>query len=63
MLYQKSENGWELHTTANGHLSCDNFVLKADDTDRVEELLRPKYGKIMKKSILLSAMITGQVYL
>lgn len=53
MHYQKNENGWELCTLANGHLSCDNFNLTADDIDRVEELLRPKYGKIMKKEHIM----------
>ena len=53
MLYKKSENGWILCTIANGHLSCDNFILKADDTDRVEKLLMTKYGEIMKKEHII----------
>lgn len=53
MLYQKNENGWELNRIANGHLSCDNFTLKTDDIDRVEKLLRPKYGEIMEKENII----------
>ena len=53
MLYKKSENGWELCTIANGHLSCDNFDLKVDDIDKVENVLRPKFGEIMKKEHIM----------
>ena len=53
MIIKKSENGWELCKIANRHLSCDNFILKPDDIDRVEKCLAPKYGKIMKKEHIM----------
>ncbi len=45
MLIAKSENGWELHTIANGRLSCDNFDLETSDIDWVESRIRQKFGK------------------
>ena len=53
MIHKKSENGWELSTIANGHLSCDNSVLTAEDIDRVEKLLMPEYGEIMEKEHII----------
>ena len=53
MLYKKSENGWELCTIANGHLSCDNPTLKADDIDSVEKLLMAKFGESMENEHII----------
>lgn len=49
MLIDKSKNGWELHTIANGHFSCENSNLLDNDIDRVEQLLQSKFADIMKK--------------
>ncbi len=49
MTCRKSENGWELCRIANEHLSCDNFCLKSEDIDRIEQVLQPKFGDRMKK--------------
>ena len=48
-MTEKSKNGWKLHKIANGHLSCDNFDLSPDDIDRIERMLRPRFGRSMKK--------------
>ena len=48
-LISKSANGWELHTIADGSLSCDNFQLDSNDIDEVERLLTAKFGKRMKE--------------
>lgn len=53
MLYHKSENGWELDTIANDHLSCDNFYLKPEHIDRIEQMLQLKFGDKMKKEHIM----------
>ena len=53
MLLGKSKNGWELHTIANGHLSCENSNLLPDDIDVIEQILRPKFVDIMKKEDIM----------
>ena len=48
-IISKSNNGWELHTVANGSLSCDNSKLDSNDIDIVEKMILPEFGKRMKK--------------
>ena len=45
----KSANGWELFTRADGSLSCENSDLCPDDTDRIEELLKPLFLEKIKE--------------
>ena len=49
MLCHKSENGWKLDTIANKHLSCENYNLKSEHIDRIEQMLQPEFGDKMKK--------------
>ena len=48
-IISKSDNGWELHTVANGSLSCENSKLDSNDIDVVEKMILPEYGERMKK--------------
>ena len=48
-IISKSDNGWELHTVANGSLSCENSKLDSNDIDVVEKMIQPEYGERMKK--------------
>ena len=48
-IISKSNNGWELHTVANGSLSCENSKLDSNDIDIVEKKILPEYGERMKK--------------
>ena len=48
-IISKSNNGWELHTVANGSLSCDNSKLDSNDIDVVEKMILPEFGERMKK--------------
>ena len=48
-IISKSNNGWELHTVANGSLSCENSKLDSNDIDVVEKMIQPEYGERMKK--------------
>lgn len=48
-IISKSDNGWELHTVANGSLSCDNSKLDSNDIDVVEKMILPEFGERMKK--------------
>ncbi|MBR4915163.1 MAG: hypothetical protein IKZ42_07795 [Clostridiales bacterium] len=48
-IISKSTNGWELHTVADGSLSCDNFKLSSDDIEIVEEMIMSEFGERMKK--------------
>lgn len=57
MRIAKSENGWELHTIANGKLSCDKFDLDATaaDINRVESNIRQKFGDVIdEEGIMVS---------
>lgn len=53
MLVMKSNNGWQLQTIANGHLSCEHFDLVPDDIDRIEQKLLPEFGDLMKKERII----------
>ena len=53
MLLDKSKNGWELRTIANGHLSCENDKLLPNDIDRIKKVLKPKFMDIMKKEHIM----------
>ena len=35
---------WDLIRIANGHLSCDNAAMKADEIDVVEKQIEEKFG-------------------
>ena len=48
-IISKSDNGWKLHTVANGSLSCENSKLDSNDIDVVEKMIQPEYGERMKK--------------
>lgn len=48
-IISKSDNGWELHTVANGSLSCENSKLDSNDIDVVEKMILPEFGERMKK--------------
>ena len=48
-IISKSNNGWELHTVANGSLSCENSKLDSNDIDVVEKMILPEFGERMKK--------------
>ncbi len=48
-IISKSDNGWELHTVANGSLSCENSKLDSNDIEIVEEMIMPEFGERMKK--------------
>ena len=48
-IISKSNNGWELHTVADGSLSCDNSKLSSDDIEIVEKMIMPEFGERMKK--------------
>lgn len=48
-IISKSNNGWELHTVANGSLSCENSKLNSNDIDVVEIMILPEFGERMKK--------------
>ena len=48
-IISKSTNGWELHTVANGSLSCENSKLDSNDIDVVEKMILPEFGERMKK--------------
>ena len=48
-IISKSDNGWELHTVANGSLSCENSKLDSNDIEIVEEMMMPEFGERMKK--------------
>ena len=48
-IISKSNNGWELHTVANGSLSCENSKLDSKDIDVVEKMILPEFGERMKK--------------
>ena len=50
MLIAKSKNGWELHTIANGKLSCENFNIEStEEIAEVEHRIQQKFGDILKK--------------
>jgi len=50
MLIAKSKNGWELHTIANGKLSCEKFTLESkEDIDSVSRSIEQKFGDAMEK--------------
>ena len=34
-------------------MSCDNSEMRSEDIDRVEEILRPRFGDIMKKKAIM----------
>ena len=48
-IISKSDNGWELHTVANGSLSCENSKLDSNDIDVVGKMILPEFGERMKK--------------
>ena len=48
-IISKSDNGWELHTVANGSLSCENSKLDSNDIDVVEKMIMLEFGERMKK--------------
>ena len=48
-IISKSNNGWELHTVANGSLSCENSKLDSNDIEIVEKMIQPECGERMKK--------------
>ncbi len=48
-LISKSDNGWELHTIADGSLSCENFWLSDNDIASVEKIILPEFGQRMEK--------------
>ena len=48
-IISKSNNGWELHTVANGSLSCENSKLDSNDIDVVEKMIMLEFGERMKK--------------
>ena len=50
MLIAKSKNGWELHTIANGKLSCENFNIESSEENaEVEHWIQQKFGDILNK--------------
>ena len=51
-IISKSDNGWELHTVANGSLSCENSKLDSNDIDVVEKMILPEFGERMKKELV-----------
>ncbi|MBR1738652.1 MAG: SMI1/KNR4 family protein [Firmicutes bacterium] len=53
LLHFQSKKGWSLWTIGSGHLSCDNSEMRSEDIDRVEEILRPRFGDIMKKKAIM----------
>lgn len=53
MLLAKSNSGWELHTIANGRLSCEHFNLMPDDIERVEKMLQPEFESAMKNEHII----------
>lgn len=53
MLIAKSKNGWELHTIANGKLSCENFNLESDSIDGVERILQQEFGSTIKEENIM----------
>lgn len=53
MLIAKSEKGWELHTIANGKLSCENFNLESDSIDRIERIIWQEFGSIIKEENIM----------
>lgn len=53
MILAKSNNGWELHTIANGRLSCENFNLMPDDIERIEKKLQPEFESSMKNEHIM----------
>ena len=55
MVISKSNNGWELYTIANGHLSCENFELDSGDIDKIEEILKPEFENVMKSEHIIVA--------
>ena len=48
-IISKSDNGWELHTVADGSLSCENSKLDSNDIEIVEKMIMPEFGERMKK--------------
>lgn len=50
---QIKEDGWELTTSANGHLSCDNFNKDSSDIDEIERLLKEKFGNQIKEEHII----------
>ena len=54
-IISKSDNGWELHTVANGSLSCENSKLDSNDIDVVEKMILPEFGERMKKEHVFSS--------
>lgn len=55
MILAKSNNGWDLHTIANGRLSCENYNLMPDDIERIEKILQPEFESSMKnENIMIS---------
>ena len=55
MLLEKSATGWELHTIANGKLSCENGRLLPEDIDQLERGLFPTYKERMEKESVMVA--------
>lgn len=53
MILAKSSNGWELHTIANGRLSCEHFNLMPDDIERIEKMLQSKFEDSMKNEHIM----------
>lgn len=53
MILAKSNNGWELHTIANGRLSCEHFNLMPDDIERIEKMLQPEFENSMKNEHIM----------
>ena len=53
MRLEKSHNGWELLTIADGSLSCENYDLLPEHIDRIEKMLRPEFGRSMKKNRIM----------
>lgn len=57
MRIAKSENGWELHTIANGKLSCDKYDLDVTTTDinSVQNDICQKFGDVIdQEGIMVS---------
>lgn len=53
MILAKSNNGWELHTIANGRLSCEHLNLRPDDIERIEKMLQPEFESLMKNEHIM----------
>lgn len=53
MVSEKSNNGWELHTIANGRLSCEHFILMPGDIEHIEKALQPEFESSMKNEHIM----------